>query len=128
MNLVVDMNLSPSWVPVLKQAGHTAIHWSKVGSAGAPDREILAWAQANNQVVFTHDLDFGAILAATQANAPSVLQIRTQDPTPCRCAPMVTAILSRYADALMNGALLTADERHARVRYLPLGAPSAPNS
>jgi len=32
--------------------------------------------------VFTHDLDFGDILAATGAEAPSVIQVRTEDTTP----------------------------------------------
>jgi predicted nuclease of predicted toxin-antitoxin system len=29
----------------------------------------MNWALTNGYIVFTHDLDFGAILAATQANA-----------------------------------------------------------
>lgn len=28
MKLLVDMNLSPLWVDVLKGAGHDALHWS----------------------------------------------------------------------------------------------------
>jgi predicted nuclease of predicted toxin-antitoxin system len=36
----------------------------------------MAYALANNFVVLTHDLDFGTILAATQGNKPSVVQIR----------------------------------------------------
>ena len=128
MKIVVDMNLSPDWVPVLAMAGHSATHWSQVGSPSAKDREILVWARERHQVVFTHDLDFGAILAATNADAPSVLQIRTQDPSPTRCGPMVADILGRYADPLQTGALLTVDERQARVRLLPLGIrPVSPN-
>ena len=44
MRLVVDMNLSPDWVAILKQAGHAAVHWSSVGSPNAKDRGILTWA------------------------------------------------------------------------------------
>ncbi len=32
MKLLVDMNLSPAWVDVLRQAGFEAIHWSEIGS------------------------------------------------------------------------------------------------
>ena len=120
MKLVIDMNLSPDWVPVLEQAGHTATHWASVGSPHAKDREILTWARTQQQVVFTHDLDFGAILAATDADSPSVLQMRTQDPTPEQCAQIVVDILTRYADALAAGALISVDENRARVRLLPL--------
>jgi len=78
MKLLVDMNLSPEWVRVLEEGGWEATHWSKIGDAGASDSEIMTWAKANGHVVFTHDLDFGAILAATKAQSPSVLQIRTK--------------------------------------------------
>ena len=71
------MNLSPAWVDRFTQAGVEAIHWSKVGSQKAKDREIMENAFCNRFVLFTHDLDFGSILAATNANFPSVLQIRT---------------------------------------------------
>ena len=31
MNLLVDMNLSPDWVTVLRAEGWEAEHWSRVG-------------------------------------------------------------------------------------------------
>jgi len=120
MNLVVDMNLSPDWVPLLVQAGHVAIHWSSVGSPRAKDREIMSWARQRQYVVFTHDLDFGIILAATDADSPSVIQIRTQDVTPSDCGPVILAILRWHADALASGTLISVDENRARVRLLPL--------
>jgi len=120
MNLVVDMNLSPDWVPLLVQAGHVAIHWSSVGSPRAKDREIMSWARQRQYVVFTHDLDFGIILAATDADSPSVIQIRTQDVTPSDCGPVILDILKRHADALASGTLISVDENRARVRLLPL--------
>ena len=44
MKILIDMNLSPAWVSVLEEAGHTASHWSTIGSLNAPDREVLLWA------------------------------------------------------------------------------------
>ena len=38
VNLLVDMNLSPDWVPVPNDHGWPAIHWSAVGDARASDR------------------------------------------------------------------------------------------
>jgi len=37
MKILIDMNLSPSWVSVLEEAGHTASHWSTIGSLNAPN-------------------------------------------------------------------------------------------
>jgi predicted nuclease of predicted toxin-antitoxin system len=61
MKLLVDMNLSPRWITLLRDAGWESTHWSQVGHATARDSEIMAYAAANDFVVLTHDLDFGAI-------------------------------------------------------------------
>jgi predicted nuclease of predicted toxin-antitoxin system len=66
MKLLIDMNLSPRWVATLAAAGFETAHWSSLGEPDAADHEIMAFAAANGFVVVTHDLDFGAILAATQ--------------------------------------------------------------
>jgi predicted nuclease of predicted toxin-antitoxin system len=71
--ILIDMNLSPEWVAELAWHGWTAVHWSTIGDPRADDSIIMAWALANRHVVFTHDLDFGTILALTHANGPSVL-------------------------------------------------------
>jgi predicted nuclease of predicted toxin-antitoxin system len=120
MKVLIDMNLSPVWVSAFEAAGHTPVHWSTIGSPQANDREILSWARQNDSVVFTHDLDFGAILAATDADSPSVIQIRTQDPTPENCGSIILNVLHRYTDVLTNGALVSVDESRARLHILPL--------
>ena len=75
MKLLIDMNLSPKWVSMLEEAGWEAVPWSHIGRQDAPDYEILRYAGTNEYVIFIHDLDFGAILAATKADCPSVIQI-----------------------------------------------------
>lgn len=80
----------------------------------------MAWAKAGLYVVFTHDLDFGAILAATSAEGPSVFQVRTQDVSPAHLEPVVVAALCEHTTALEEGALVTVDEARSRVRILPI--------
>ena len=82
LKLLVDMNLSPEWVPALGKHGWQAVHWSTVGDPRASDMDIMDWAAAHQYVVFTHDLDFGTMLALSHEAGPSVLQIRTQDTLP----------------------------------------------
>lgn len=118
--ILIDMNLSPSWVPVLRAGGWSAIHWIDVGDPHADDREIMAWASAHRHVVFTHDLDFGTMLALTHAGGPSVLQVRGQDVLPDHLAPLVLAALRQHESDLEKGALVVVDERRCRVRILPL--------
>lgn len=97
MKLLIDMNLSPEWVAVLQRHGFQSVHWSTVGNPRAPDAEILAWARATGHLVFTHDLGFGALLAATDALGPSVAQVRTQDVTPGHLESVVVTALRAHA-------------------------------
>ena len=120
MNLLVDMNLSPAWVTILQQAGWNSIHWSTVGNLQADDSENMTWAKENSYVVFTHDLDFGMILALTQAESPSVIQVRTQDVTPAAIGELVINALRQFKPNLEQGALIIFDEAHVRARILPL--------
>ena len=120
MKILVDMNLPPEWVGFFEQQGVEARHWSEIGAPTAPDRDIFEWARSNACVVFTHDLDFGAILAASGANAPSVIQVRTQDVLPERIGATIVAALREHAGALESGALLSIDGWRPRVRILPL--------
>jgi len=120
MKILIDMNLSPEWVGVLERHGWTAVHWSTVGGPRAEDSVLMDWARANEHVVFTHDLDFGAILALTQAESPSVIQVRTQDVTPSHLASSVLEVLDKYGSELEAGALIVLDEGRSRVRILPL--------
>jgi len=79
----------------------------------------MLWAQENGFVVFTHDLDFGAILAATAADSPSVLQVRTQDISPGAIGEMITSTLEQFEGQLKRGALISIDAKRARARILP---------
>jgi predicted nuclease of predicted toxin-antitoxin system len=120
MKILLDMNLSPLWREVLQAEGWEAVHWSEVGDPRATDRVIMNWAGANGYVVFTHDLDFGALLAATQALGPSVIQARTQDVMPDAIGSLVIRVLRDCAEALNEGALVVIQEGRSRVRILPL--------
>src|SRR5690242_6756494 len=120
MKLLVDMNLSPGWVAWLANAGWQANHWSEVGKVNASDSEILAYAAACDYVVLTHDLDFGAILAITHGEKPSVVQIRSVDISPQTIATQTIAALRHVQAELEAGALLTVEPERTRLRILPL--------
>ena len=79
----------------------------------------MAYAGRNDFVVFTHDLDFGAILAATHGTGPSVVQIRASDVNPDIIGARVVQALRQMQGELTEGALLTIDPTRARLRLLP---------
>lgn len=120
MNILIDMNLSPLWVPYLQKYDFEAQHWSTLGKPDAPDTVLFNWAKDNKAVIFTNDLDFGAILAASQTNAPSVFQVRTQDLLPASIGQIVVDSLRRFTPELEAGALITLDLNRTKVRILPI--------
>ena len=120
MKLLVDMNLSPSWVDRLARHGFEAVHWSTIGAAIAPDSEILTWANEHGFVVITNDLDFSAILAAGRGASPTVVQIRNQDLLSDVVLSTVASALDAHRDDIERGALLSIDEAGTRVSVLPV--------
>ena len=119
MKILVDMNLSPEWVQVFQKYGWTAVHWSAVGEKEAEDVVLMGWAEANGHVVFTHDLDFGTLLALTKRKNPSVLQVRSQDVSPQYLEQHVVLALSQFEAVLSKGAIVVVEEDNTRVRLLP---------
>ena len=107
MKLLVDLNLSPRWLDFLTTAAIEAVHWSTVGSLSATDAEIMDYAAENDFIVLTHDLDFGAILATTHGEKPSVIQIRAEDVNPDSIGQQVVAAIRQMQAELQAGALLS---------------------
>ena len=120
MKILIDMNLSPLWVRALENHGFTAIHWSSVGEGSASDAELISWALENDHIVFTNDLDFGAILAVTRAKSPSVIQVRARDVSPEHLTDILVRGLEQHRGMLEKGALISIDEARLRSRILPL--------
>lgn len=120
MKIVIDMNIPPTWVSVFEAAGYEAVHWSTIGNIKATDTTIMAWAVSNGYTVFTHDLDFGTLLAISEADTPSVIQVRTQDVFPDKLGKIVLAALKQFQTELETGALVTVNEAQAKARILPI--------
>jgi predicted nuclease of predicted toxin-antitoxin system len=120
MKILIDMNLSPLWVQFLADSGFDSIHWSNIGPSAAPDTQIMDYASANAMVIFTHDLDFGTLLANRKTRQPSVIQIRAQDVLPAAIGGLVVRALHASRPHLETGALVTVDPNRHRIRLLPI--------
>ena len=120
LKLLIDMNLSDKLVSHLSEAGFAPRHWKTVGDPSAPDTELFNWAKRNSAVVITRDLGFGAILAATQFDAPSVVQVRCEDSHSSAAFPIILQALQQCEEHLRQGALVVVAENRLRIRMLPL--------
>jgi predicted nuclease of predicted toxin-antitoxin system len=113
-------DLSPRWVSFLAASQIESVHWSFVGAATAPDSEIMAYARAHGYVVLTHDLDFSAILAATQGTKTSVVQIRSESLNPDIIGAHVLSAVRQLGGQLQSGALVSVEPDRTKMRLLPL--------
>lgn len=120
MTILVDMNLSPRWVSLLKKAGIQSYHWSSLGFATATDKEILSCAKLNRYVILTYDLDFGAILASCRFQFPSVIQIRARNLDSLKLAQKVIAVIKKHEAFLNQGCLISIDDKKNKLRILPI--------
>jgi hypothetical protein len=73
--LLVDMNLSCEWIPLLRAAGHEAVHWLEVGDPRAPDVVLMQWASvrgyAESLVLlvlsrYAREIEQGALVVADE--------------------------------------------------------------
>jgi len=120
MKLLVDMNLSPDWVPLLAVQGWEARHWSTVGLGNAPDAELMRWAREHQHVILTQDLDFSQLLFVTSEKGPSVVLLRMDNEFETAARDHVCAAITVAESALSLGALLTISPNRVRLRHLPL--------
>ena len=120
MKLLLDMNIPLKYASLLKEKGLEVLHWSDVGNPRALDDHIMAYAKEHDFIVVTYDLDFSAILSATNDLRPSVVQVRAMLPQATQIVNLIAIAITQNKDSLRNGAILTIDIKKARIRMLPL--------
>ena len=121
MKILVDECLAPSWPEFLIEAGIEAVYWIGIGNRGDDDLKILEWAEANDHVILTRDLDFSSLLAWHGQTKPSVIQLRTGDSLPDKgTGELVANIIRSTAEALEQGAIVTieVEKKKARIKRL----------
>lgn len=121
MRFLADAGISPQTVAYLGTLNHETEHIRALGLNMATDREVLAYARTQNQVVLTFDLDFGEILAAADVRAPRVMIFRLSDQRPAVVNRRLELVLVHCFDQLEAGALVVVEDDRYRLRKLPIG-------
>ena len=85
-----------------------------------PDQDIVVKARDEGQIILTHDLDFGRIVALSQHRLPSVITFRLSDMHPELVNHYLMQVITHLADQLRTGALVSVNERAIRTRSLPV--------
>jgi len=112
------MNISPLTVEQLRKYGWNIVRVSEVMSRGSKD--ILIYAQRQNKVVITQDLDFSTILALSGYGKPSLMNLRLENPRPDLVTARIIDVVSIMEKELEERVVVTIDETSARYRNLPI--------
>lgn len=120
MRALIDMNLPPRLAELMTAYGIESSHWSDIGTHDAEDTEIMTYAQDNDYIVISCDLDFSTIISVMHFTKPSVVQVRLHGLQIEQIALLVTNALKQHEGEIDKGAIVTVDIRKARVRLLPL--------
>lgn len=120
MKLAVDMNLSPIWIEYFQAAALAAEHWGLSAIRGRVIEKSWRTRGSMGSWCSPTNLDFGNILAVTQALGPSVIQVRTHDPMPDVVGELVLAAIEEHGLLLERGALVTIEPDKLRARVLPI--------
>ena len=120
MRFLADMGISPKTAAFLRSLGHDAVHLHDQGLDGLEDPAILAKAREEGRILLTHDLDFGELIAVSGAMLPGVVVFRLRNMRPERVSRYLEKTISRHAEAMEKGAIISVAEGQVRVRLLPL--------
>lgn len=122
MKIIADINIGVSLVVGLRGLGHDIDRADVFLRATAADAEIAALAARMGAVVLTRDQDFSTLLAMSQANAPSVINLRHVSVDAHRLIRILDSVIRRHDADLIRGAIVTVDERGVRTHLLPVGS------
>src|SRR5713101_3396419 len=82
MKFLLNMNMPRALGRRLAAEGHTWRHVRDIAMARASDAAILEEARRNQEIVVTHDLDYGHLLAFSGESGPSVVIFRVRNTHP----------------------------------------------
>ena len=120
MKLVLDEGLPLRAASLMRDAGIEAVHVLEIGMGGAPDQAVLDKARLDGAVVVTLDADFHQILAATGADRPSVIRVRTEGIGYQQLAELLSNVIKRRGVELDAGAAVSVIGNRVRLRKLPI--------
>jgi predicted nuclease of predicted toxin-antitoxin system len=120
MKFLLDVGISPRLGELLMQQAHSYRHLPNHYSPKTNDVDILQIAIDNQEVIITHDLDFGALLAFSGNNQPSTILFRIHDIVPQLFHNLIINNWQTIEEPLIEGALVVIETHSVRIRKLPL--------
>jgi len=127
MRWLLNMNMPRSLKQLLESVGHQCRHTGEIGLERAGDWVALEEAAKEGEVILTHDLDCGRLLAFSGASKPSVVIVRLSRPTPRNIFERLMAVWAMIERPLMDGAVVVLEDATVRIRRLPVKRANSEN-
>ncbi len=114
------MNLPRQLGRLLEAQGHGWRHVGDIGLYKAEDRTIVEEAKSSREVILTHDLDYGNLLAFSGDSEPSVIIFRQSDVQPDALFKAMMKSWGECGPTLQAGAIVVFEDAAVRIRRLPI--------
>jgi predicted nuclease of predicted toxin-antitoxin system len=89
----------------------------------ASDTKIVAKARESGEVLITHDLDYGNLLAFSGETAPSIVILRLRNTHLDNLYARIANSWPQIEEALRSGAIVVLEDAAVRIRPLPVEQP-----
>lgn len=120
MNFLLNMNVNREMAAQLKERGHLCRHVGDIGMSRSTDSEIVTEAKRQDEVILTHDLDYGHLLAFSGEKVPSVIILRLRDLRTDEIVSRLDAVWKDIETPLSEGAIVSLSDKSIRIRKLPI--------
>ena len=120
LKFIADIHISPLTVRALQNKGYDVVRITDKLPATASDKEIIQLAHQEKTVIITQDLDFSAIIAQSGLDGPSVVSLRVANAKPDIITRILITVLPLIEADLIEGAIISIDEKEYRVKKLPV--------
>ena len=120
MKFLLDVGISPELGRMLEAAEHSYRYLPEHYPRTSTDAQILEFARENDEVIITHDTDFGTLLAFSAEEAPSIILFRIHHISAELFFKLITENWAEIELPLEEGALVVIEVNSIRVRRLPI--------
>ncbi|MFO1430196.1 MAG: DUF5615 family PIN-like protein [Candidatus Competibacteraceae bacterium] len=120
MKFLLNMNMSRELGKLLASQGHEYRHVGDIGLARAEDIDIVTAAKEKQEIILTHDLDYGNLLAFSGESVPSVVIFRLRNTQPKNMFIRLMKLLPKIQRPLIKGAIVIFEDATLRIRELPI--------
>jgi predicted nuclease of predicted toxin-antitoxin system len=120
LKFLLNVNLPRSLARALGDEGHSCRHAADIGLAKAADTAIVNEARTGGEIIMTHDLDYGHLLAFSGEATPSVIIFRVRNSHPENLLRRFMSAWPEIEAALRSGAIVAVEDAGVRIRALPV--------